>query len=41
MDALETREVKLTDLLANAEEPPPLLHPNMAEIYSGAHLGPL
>lgn len=23
----------MTELLANAEEPPPLLHPNMAEIY--------
>ncbi|MGC0321112.1 site-specific DNA recombinase [Bradyrhizobium sp. USDA 326] len=33
MDALEARKAKLTDLLANAEEPPPLLHPNMAEIY--------
>jgi site-specific DNA recombinase len=31
--ALEARKVELNDLLANAEEPPPLLHPNMAEIY--------
>jgi site-specific DNA recombinase len=33
MDALEARKAELTDLLANAKEPPPLLHPNMAEIY--------
>ena len=33
MDALETRKAELTELLANAQEPPPLLHPNMAEIY--------
>ncbi|WP_246648856.1 hypothetical protein [Bradyrhizobium canariense] len=31
--ALEARKAELVDLLANAEEPPPLLHPNMAEIY--------
>ena len=31
--ALEGRKGELTKLLANAEEPPPLLHPNMAEIY--------
>ncbi len=31
--ALETRKAELIDLLANAEEPPPLLHPNMAEIF--------
>jgi site-specific DNA recombinase len=31
--ALEARKAELSDLLANAEEPPPLLHPNMAEIY--------
>jgi site-specific DNA recombinase len=30
---LEARKVELTELLANAEEPPPLLHPNMAEIF--------
>ncbi|MDF0522817.1 hypothetical protein P0R31_36900 [Bradyrhizobium yuanmingense] len=29
--ALEARKVELVDLLANAAEPPPLLHPNMAE----------
>jgi hypothetical protein len=33
MDALEARKAELDDRLANAEEPPPLLHPNMAEIY--------
>ena len=32
-EALEARKTELTHLLANAEEPPPLLHPNMAEIY--------
>ncbi|MCP3460302.1 hypothetical protein [Bradyrhizobium sp. CCGUVB23] len=31
--ALEARKAELVDLLASAEEPPPLLHPNMAEIY--------
>ncbi|SCB55070.1 hypothetical protein GA0061098_103444 [Bradyrhizobium shewense] len=31
--ALGARKAELADLLANAEEPPPLLHPNMAEIY--------
>lgn len=30
---LEARKAKLTELLASAQEPPPLLHPNMAEIY--------
>jgi len=30
---LEARKAELTELLANAEGPPPLLHPNMAEIY--------
>jgi hypothetical protein len=30
--SLEARRAELTELLANAEEPP-LLHPNMAEIY--------
>lgn len=30
---LEARKAELTELLGNAEEPPPLLHPNMAEIY--------
>lgn len=33
MDTLEARKAELTDLLANAEDPPPLLHPSMAEIY--------
>jgi len=33
MKRLEARKTELTHLLANAEEPPPLLHPNMAEIY--------
>jgi hypothetical protein len=27
---LEARKAELTESLANAEEPPPLLHPNMA-----------
>ncbi|MCC8958556.1 hypothetical protein H8B02_35580 [Bradyrhizobium sp. Pear77] len=31
--ALEARKAELVDLLANAEDPPPLLHPNMAGIY--------
>lgn len=30
---LEARKAELKDQLANAEEPPPRLHPNMAEIY--------
>lgn len=30
---LEARKAELTELLANAEEPQPLLHPNMAETY--------
>jgi anion-transporting ArsA/GET3 family ATPase len=33
MKRLEARKAELKDQLANAEEPPPLLHPNMAEIY--------
>ncbi|MGY4497858.1 hypothetical protein ACVWYH_001785 [Bradyrhizobium sp. GM24.11] len=33
MDALEARKAELTHLLANAEDPPPLLHLSMAEIY--------
>ncbi|MGB8843560.1 MAG: recombinase family protein [Aliidongia sp.] len=33
MKRLEARKAELAGLLANAEEPPPLLHPNMAEIY--------
>jgi site-specific DNA recombinase len=32
MDGLEVRKAEPTELLANAEQPPPLLHPNMAEI---------
>ena len=31
--ALEARKIELTERLANTEEPPPLLHPNMADIY--------
>jgi hypothetical protein len=31
--ALDARKAELIGLLANAEEPPPLLHPNMAEIF--------
>lgn len=30
---LEARKAELTELLADAVEPPPLLHPNMLEIY--------
>jgi hypothetical protein len=30
---LEARKAELTAFLASAEEPPPLLHPSMAEIY--------
>ncbi len=30
---LESRKTELSRLLAAAEEPPPLLHPNMSEIY--------
>ncbi len=30
---LEARKVELTGLLAKADEPPPLLHPSMAEIW--------
>ncbi len=33
MTGLEARKAELTELLANADEPPPLLHPNMAQIY--------
>ena len=32
-EKLEARKAELTELLANADEPPPLLHPNMAQIY--------
>ena len=30
---LEARKAELTGMLASATEPPPLLHPNMAEVY--------
>lgn len=30
---LEARKSELTDMLATAAEPPPLLHPNMTEVY--------
>lgn len=33
MKRLEARKTELREKLAEAEEPPPLLHPNMAEIY--------
>ncbi|HWM82040.1 MAG TPA: recombinase family protein [Pseudolabrys sp.] len=33
MKRLEGRKGELAELLANAQEPPPLLHPNMAEVY--------
>ena len=33
MDALEARRAELMQFLADAEEPPPLLHPSMAELY--------
>jgi len=33
MKELETRKEDLEKALAEAVEPPPLLHPNMAEIY--------
>ena len=33
MDGLETRKADLQAFLANAEEPPPLLHPEMAGVY--------
>lgn len=32
-EKLEARKVELAELLANADEPPPLLHPNMAHVY--------
>ena len=32
-EKLEARKAELTELLANADEPPPFLHPNMAQIY--------
>src|SRR5262249_10162271 len=30
---LEARKIELEQILQDTEEPPPLLHPNMAEIY--------
>ncbi len=33
MKRLETRKAELTEKLATVHEPPPLLHPNMAEIW--------
>ncbi|MEE8663248.1 MAG: hypothetical protein SOH81_06670 [Acetobacter sp.] len=33
MTTLEARKEELEQKVANTEEPPPLLHPNMAEIY--------
>jgi DNA invertase Pin-like site-specific DNA recombinase len=33
MRRLETRKAELSEKLATAQEPPPLLHPNMAEIW--------
>ncbi len=33
MKKLEARKAELSERLANADEPPPLLHPNMAQIY--------
>ena len=32
-EKLEARKAELTELLENADEPPPLLHPNMARMY--------
>ncbi|MBN9678748.1 recombinase family protein [Salipiger bermudensis] len=32
-EKLEARKAELSELLANADEPPPLLHPNMARMY--------
>ncbi|MBN9052457.1 MAG: recombinase family protein, partial [Rhizobiales bacterium] len=33
MEKLEARKAELAGLLANAEEPPPLIHPNMAHVF--------
>jgi site-specific DNA recombinase len=33
IETLEGRKAKLTAFLGDAQEPPPLLHPNMAELY--------
>jgi hypothetical protein len=32
-EASEARKAELTDLLANAEEPPPFIHPNLAHVF--------
>ena len=32
-EKLEAHKAELAELLANADEPPPLLHPNMAHVY--------
>ena len=34
MKRLEARKAELTEKLANADETPPLLHPNMAALYA-------
>ena len=34
MTGLEARKAELADKLANADEPPPLMHPNMAGLYA-------
>ncbi|ABL70064.1 recombinase family protein [Paracoccus denitrificans] len=34
MTKLEARKAEATEKLANADEPPPLLHPNMAALYA-------
>jgi DNA invertase Pin-like site-specific DNA recombinase len=33
MEKLEARKAQLAEQLASAQEPPPLLHPNMAQLY--------
>ena len=33
MENLEARKAQLTEQLASAQEPPPLVHPNMAQLY--------
>ena len=38
MDSLEDWKAKLIEPLANPEEPPTLLHPNMVEIYRSSSL---
>ena len=34
IEKLEARKAELADKLANADEPPPLMHPNMASLYA-------